>query len=711
MVEKKNALDPDRPITSKNQDRFSRAKFAKIVADQLITTPKYESFVIGLLGPWGSGKTSILNMVEEALASEKSVKVFKFNPWFFSNTEDLLSIFFRELINQIGQSDESKLKEVGEALEKYCGMLAPIKYIPLFGEVAGQALEAGKQVGEFIGWKAGKQQGKGIQEAKKNVESLLQDISERIIVFVDDLDRLNPSEVKEIMRLIRLIGDFPNITYVLAYDQSILKKYLTDNEIDGYDFLEKIIQISYHVPILGEFDLNKFLAAELNKVLESFPDLEINQQDLTDIYHIGIKGLFRSPRDVRRYINVLPAAFKNLENEIAAVDILALEAIRVLLPELYIQLAKNRDILILSKERVFSTDDSQKKERFFQLVSLAKDRKEVIQTLFELIFPLTKKFTTNLSFGGSWTKTWRVNRRVAHAEVFSYYLEKSLPDGVLPTTIVREVLASLGNKESLEKIFNELSGEEIEHLFDRLGDYDNKLKLKPSEVIVAIQVIFNHADKLREDRRGLYDFGAEIALGSFNLRLLEFLDEGERLEVIEKILLQIKKLTWKWDLIGLVGHIDGLGHKLINKEASERLEKKLVDEIVSSPIAILKEERNLVQILRLVHISNYPEKENFRSKFDDSDLFLTLLEKMLLVSKSQSMGRVAVKVTEYLPWRWLNELLGIDRIERLVDSLVPSPEFTERQNRALELAKGYLSGALKVYDPEIHLRDPNEENT
>src|SRR5688500_19334776 len=83
-----------RPISGRKEDRFKRSSFADALARQLLALPKDDSFVLGLTGPWGSGKTSVLRMVEEAVANKPEVVVLKFNPWLFSGTEHLVAHFF-----------------------------------------------------------------------------------------------------------------------------------------------------------------------------------------------------------------------------------------------------------------------------------------------------------------------------------------------------------------------------------------------------------------------------------------------------------------------------------------------------------------------------------------------------------------------------------------------------------------------------------------
>ncbi|MEM9873677.1 MAG: P-loop NTPase fold protein, partial [Myxococcota bacterium] len=116
-----STTDPDRPIKSATDDRFRRAPLAGLIATYVIGAPKDVSVVFALTGPWGAGKTSVLNLIETQLDSERVV-VVRFNPWLFSGTEQLTVQFVRELATQLGQKGGS-LAAVGKKIEAYGTLL------------------------------------------------------------------------------------------------------------------------------------------------------------------------------------------------------------------------------------------------------------------------------------------------------------------------------------------------------------------------------------------------------------------------------------------------------------------------------------------------------------------------------------------------------------------------------------------------------------
>ncbi len=109
----------DRPITSKDEDKFNRWPFAERIADTIVRRTDTTSLVVGIYGIWGDGKTSVLNMMEDALKSSQGVILIRFNPWYFQSEEQLIRGFFATMADALGRSLPTKVEELGKILEKY----------------------------------------------------------------------------------------------------------------------------------------------------------------------------------------------------------------------------------------------------------------------------------------------------------------------------------------------------------------------------------------------------------------------------------------------------------------------------------------------------------------------------------------------------------------------------------------------------------------
>lgn len=192
----------DQPITRRTQDRFSRAPFATRIAETISKRIDPASIVIGLFGPWGDGKTSVLEMMEEALCTNSNVIVIRFNPWHFQSEEMLLRGFFATLADGLGRSLPSLKERAGEMLKKY-GALLSLGSLTFGGIVQIQAGDAAKGLGEALSTV-------GLDELKKRIDDLLSESGKRLVVFIDDIDRLDRDETHSVFKLVKLSASFTN---------------------------------------------------------------------------------------------------------------------------------------------------------------------------------------------------------------------------------------------------------------------------------------------------------------------------------------------------------------------------------------------------------------------------------------------------------------------------------------------------------------------
>ena len=116
----------DKPIGSNNEDMLNRKGFAKILARTLVHLESRDTFTVGLFGKWGSGKTSLVNMtlteiesIQAERKTEEQIIVVHFEPWNFTDTNQLLTQFFIRLANEFQNKEDRTLTKIGKALEKY----------------------------------------------------------------------------------------------------------------------------------------------------------------------------------------------------------------------------------------------------------------------------------------------------------------------------------------------------------------------------------------------------------------------------------------------------------------------------------------------------------------------------------------------------------------------------------------------------------------
>lgn len=337
-------MGSDRPLETADNDRLGFGDLAKRLVQSLSGHAVQQGFVLGIVGAWGSGKSSLLNLTRLQLAqSEPAARptVIDFQPWTIGNRDALLANLFRELAGgidkyRIAQGDlseerKARASEIAEGLRKFAKTIAPFgDLVELASKIptlsALEWIARGIKAAQGIGKEKGP--GPSLVELKAKLTIDLRDLNHRFVVTIDDVDRLEPSEVVEVMRLIRAVADFPNVVYILCYDPSILKLSI-EKELrvgDGDAFLEKIIQLTVTLPEPEPFCLRQWFADELTSIATPKSDAELQRLKSVIDAEGGLR--FKTARDVVRSLDAIRFVWPSLEDQCDLSDFVWLSLIK-----------------------------------------------------------------------------------------------------------------------------------------------------------------------------------------------------------------------------------------------------------------------------------------------------------------------------------------------------------------------------------------------
>jgi hypothetical protein len=680
----------DAPIGSLGEDRLGRRPFAEALAAEILAAPADRGYVMGLTGPWGSGKTSILNMTVDAIKDE--AVVVQFNPWMFSGTEALVSSFFEEIGKQLDKRD-SKLKGIADKLATYGHLLSPLAAVV----GAGSAVSGASDVLEKLAARP------SVFEQRKELRALLDALDRRLVVIADDVDRLRPQEVLDIVRLVRLVGDFPNTLYLLAFDRSRVEECLGEGNADrGRAYLEKIVQVTHEVPAAREPDVTAIFLAGLQRLVDTVPSGPLDVADWQNIFAFVVRPLLVTPRSVRRLLGSLSMTMRLVDEEVALADLIGIEAIRVLRPAMFEAIVSVTDFLSAQTMGPgYGGYQAGRSPADTPIGPMVAVDAALAENICRWLFPGARRYIENMHHGSEWEGTWRRQRKIASASVFRFYLQRQLPDGVVPARVVDEAMDHLVSREELQSIADALSPAELLDLIERMNQSLEEMPVDVSALdrdpaTVGLPVLMDLLPRLPEDT-GMLGFGGSMVLMRAALRLLKRLPTPEaREEVVRAVLPEIRSLSARLTLLLVCGHRKDIGNGLVAADVATELENALRSELTARSAEDFAREPRTVRLADLLAETD-DGKTALHDLAEDDRVMLSLFVGSVGEIRGRAIAAVAVEVTKTLAWDRLAIYFGEDMLIRRTAELLAAVtddgmEISDEEREALGLAADYATG-------------------
>ena len=294
----------DRPIEQASQDEFEVSPYVEGLGD--FTLDCETPLTIAVQGAWGSGKTSMMNMLQKYLEETGRVETIWFNTWQFSqfNMDEQISLTFLEhLTKELGKAVGDKNGHAQEIGKKVLGVtkgLAAGLVSNYFGDDLGRVTK------ELVGVDKDEDIADKILHLKNDFQQLINTVAEdgkkRVVIFIDDLDRLQPIHAIELLEVLKLFVDCENCIFVLAIDtavvfQGIRAKYGDISQEKAQSFFDKIIQLPFNMPV-ANYKLETMISEMFGLDIGSMEKAERNEY--ISLIRMTTDG---NPRSIKRIAN------------------------------------------------------------------------------------------------------------------------------------------------------------------------------------------------------------------------------------------------------------------------------------------------------------------------------------------------------------------------------------------------------------------------
>lgn len=448
--------DPD------TDDALGYAPFAKRIADVVVRMPAPSGYVIAVQGAWGAGKSTALNFarayIERQNATAPSegdrVEVVEFRPWLISGHEDLVAAFFKVLKEKISP-DDGEGRKLGTLLARMSkGAIGPA-----VGLAAGLA-KAVDPTGGLGASAIGDVTSKGVTalldawlkepSLQSTYEQLREELSKsgrRYLVVIDDIDRLEPEEIRVVMQLVKSVGSLPNVIYLLSYDRHIVSVALGDvNRTQGPTFVEKVVQHEIALPRPTIYRLLSLLNREITDVIGPTE----NSDRWRRIIHLGLERWIVRPRDVARLSNALNFSWAALQGEIDAQDLLAMEGLRLFDPQVFAFIRDSRSFLLGEGQAAYVSDEQRAAVGRAFRDSLPEHGRSERLELLGTLFPSRAKAIQGRDVWGGEAWHQQVSRRgVGTAAGYDAYFSMLPAEDAVPKAWIDEAVTILSDRKQL----------------------------------------------------------------------------------------------------------------------------------------------------------------------------------------------------------------------------------------------------------------------
>lgn len=294
----------DRPILNLNEDLLGVKKYIDGLIDYITicSTP----MTIAIQGDWGTGKTSIMNMIKDGI-EDKCLYAW-FNTWEFSQfnmSDELVISLLKSMVDSLNIKEENN--NLNKSLKILANSLKSGTLMAIDMAAGGRVADTAEKVIDGFTNKDQTDYFNSIKVLKEQFQNhinyaLEKSGKDRVIMFVDDLDRLNPEKAIELLEVLKNFLDCENCVFILAIDYKVVYKGIKlkyNNVLDenkGKAFFEKIIQLPFKVPVV-EYNLYNYVKHSLQEIGYS-DDINVNL-----CVELISNSIGKNPRAIKRLLN------------------------------------------------------------------------------------------------------------------------------------------------------------------------------------------------------------------------------------------------------------------------------------------------------------------------------------------------------------------------------------------------------------------------
>lgn len=520
-------LYDDTPIKCPSCDLLRHNVFAESIAKCIDGIQNPNGQVISVHGAWGAGKSSVIELVRYHLEygefKDRQI-IIPFESWNYRTEDGVVSGFFREFYCGLElEADRNfvpidSLIKLGTFISGASNVIGTGLNLMLPG--AGTAISAVSEIGEMAMSSKGVLENflknpQSADELRKEVCSCLEKIGKKILIIVDDIDRLSPEEAIAVFRIIKSVGRLSNVVYLISYDRNETEKMLRNRyKFDGSHYLEKIVQASFEVPTVSKSKLVNLLTDELDNIFKE----EISRNDrFSESVDLAVVPEISTLRGMYRFINMISITYNSIKDDIDIADFIAIESLRLFRPKVYQKILDRKDLLTNSTEypasKYHKNYDGAIESVF--ICDEPESEHSRLKDLMFLLFPSMNSTSTIDAVSSDHMYDWEQERRICSATHFDTYFRFSVSTKAISQDEFEKFINNASDSELVKKKFHEYLEIEVSggrtkasYLLKRIADSSDTIARE--HVKVFLTALYSISKDLRIDSDKIVYFGRTI---------------------------------------------------------------------------------------------------------------------------------------------------------------------------------------------------------
>lgn len=316
----------EKAIENETEDLLDLSFVKQNIQNIILKCNPSKSFVLGLIGEWGIGKTSTMKLVEKSLLMHSNIKIKYFNPWNYEKNNDMLEAFLNLLSATLEESSNLEM----------------IKYFNRYKKVLYKIIDDKVGISLF----SNNNEENKLEKYKDIINDNISKELNKFVIVIDNLDRITRNQLDFFFNVINNMLNFRGIIYILCYDEKNLENILSTDNNYSLDFMDKIVNAKIYMPFIDIESLSQIGSRGIKNLLKQnglTTKTKLQDNELNEIIDI-ISEDMGNLRTITRFINSLSLNLTPLkESKLYISDYIALEYIKFSNHELYKYIYNHRD--------------------------------------------------------------------------------------------------------------------------------------------------------------------------------------------------------------------------------------------------------------------------------------------------------------------------------------------------------------------------------